>query len=85
MVLKFSEEIHILYFQIPFSQLHDVVLLVNIIRTQLAHNAFFESLIRAHSRSGCVDEDVVDIRIASTAVDNFDLQFHLKKNLFMGK
>ncbi|VDK66532.1 unnamed protein product [Onchocerca ochengi] len=71
--------------QIPFAHLQDVVFLVNIIRTQLAHNAFFESLVRAHSRSACVDENIVDIRIASSYIDFFDLQFYLKKNLFIAR
>ncbi|EFO25253.2 hypothetical protein LOAG_03232 [Loa loa] len=71
--------------QIPFAHLQDVVFLVSIIRTQLAHNAFFESLVRAHSRSACVDENVVDIHIASSYIDCFDLQFYLKKNLFIAR
>ncbi|CAG9539052.1 unnamed protein product [Cercopithifilaria johnstoni] len=71
--------------QIPFAHLQDVVFLVSIIRTQLAHNAFFESLVRAHSRSACVDENSVDIHIASSYIDCFDLQFYLKKNLFIAR
>ncbi|OZC06566.1 hypothetical protein X798_06447 [Onchocerca flexuosa] len=71
--------------QIPFAHLQDVVFLVSIIRTQLAHNAFFESLVRAHSRSACVDENIVDIHIASSYIDFFDLQFYLKKNLFIAR
>ncbi|KAM3722504.1 Mediator of RNA polymerase II transcription subunit [Dirofilaria immitis] len=71
--------------QIPFAHLQDVIFLVNIIRTQLAHNSFFESLIRAHSRSACVDENIVDIHIASSYIDFFDLQFYLKKNLFIAR
>uniref|UniRef100_A0A158Q7D2 Mediator of RNA polymerase II transcription subunit 1 n=1 Tax=Elaeophora elaphi TaxID=1147741 RepID=A0A158Q7D2_9BILA len=71
--------------QIPFAHLQDVVFLVSIIRTQLAHNAFFESLVRAHSRSACVDENFVDIRIASSYIDCFDLQFYLKRNLFIAR
>uniref|UniRef100_A0A915PRT2 Mediator complex subunit 1 n=1 Tax=Setaria digitata TaxID=48799 RepID=A0A915PRT2_9BILA len=71
--------------QIPFAHLQDVVFIVNIIRTQLAHNAFFESLVRAHSRSASVDENIVDIHIASSYIDCFDLQFYLKKNLFMAR
>lgn len=82
----FLLKIKVLYYvlQIPFAHLQDVVFLVSIIRTQLAHNAFFESLVRAHSRSACVDENVVDIHIASSYIDSFDLQFYLKKNLFIG-
>ncbi|VDK82985.1 unnamed protein product [Litomosoides sigmodontis] len=71
--------------QIPFSHLQDVVFIISIIRTQLAHNAFFESLVRAHSRSACVDENFVDIRIASSYIDSFDVQFYLKKNLFVAR
>ncbi|VIO92212.1 Uncharacterized protein BM_BM10041 [Brugia malayi] len=82
--MKSSQEDGILR-QIPFAHLQDVVFLVSIIRTQLAHNAFFESLVRAHSRSACVDENVVDIHIASSYIDCFDLQFYLKKNFFIAR
>ncbi|KAK6102270.1 Mediator of RNA polymerase II transcription subunit 1 family protein [Brugia pahangi] len=82
--MKSSQEDGILR-QILFAHLQDVVFLVSIIRTQLAHNAFFESLVRAHSRSACVDENVVDIHIASSYIDCFDLQFYLKKNFFIAR
>ncbi|VDK27474.1 unnamed protein product [Gongylonema pulchrum] len=71
--------------EISFAHLHDIVPIVNIIRMQLAHNALFESLVRMHNRSACVDKDSTDIQMACTSVDNFDLQFHLKQNLFIAR
>ncbi|VDN04162.1 unnamed protein product [Thelazia callipaeda] len=71
--------------EVSFAHLQDITCVVGIIRSQLAHNALFESLVRAHNRSACIDENIVDIHIASSYIDHFDLQFYLKKNLFMAR
>lgn len=62
----------------------DVVLIVETVRTQLAHNALFESLVRAHNANASMN-GAVEIRLTSASIYSYDLVFTFRRTAFIGK
>uniref|UniRef100_A0A915BN34 Mediator complex subunit 1 n=1 Tax=Parascaris univalens TaxID=6257 RepID=A0A915BN34_PARUN len=70
--------------EVTFMHPRDVVLIVETVRTQLAHNALFESLVRAHNANASMN-DAVEIRLTSASVYSYDLVFTFRRTAFIAR
>ncbi|KHN77094.1 Mediator of RNA polymerase II transcription subunit 1.1 [Toxocara canis] len=70
--------------EVTFMHPRDVVVIVDTVRAQLAHNALFESLVRAHNPNASLS-NAIEIRLTSASVYNFDLIFNFRRTAFIAR
>uniref|UniRef100_A0A0M3IQ91 Protein kinase domain-containing protein n=1 Tax=Ascaris lumbricoides TaxID=6252 RepID=A0A0M3IQ91_ASCLU len=70
--------------EVTFMHPRDVVLIVETVRTQLAHNALFESLVRAHNANASMN-GAVEIRLTSASIYSYDLVFTFRRTAFIAR
>ena len=82
-LLQFISILILAGFQVCFAHPREAIKIVEIVRSQLAHNFLFESLVRAHYPTASRD-GAVTIRLSVHSVHNYDFVFELDRNMFVG-